>query len=165
MVMQESGFQLFTESVEDELYLGIQNAKDAEGKIQALLETLSLSEYRDRHPMSLSGGQKQRLAIGAVMASGAKIIIFDEPTSGLDFRNMKRVCEIFSLIRGQGKIIFVITHDYELALAACSRLLYLANGAIEADVPVNTKNLETIKNIFRLRTFHNENRESYREQP
>ena len=158
MVMQESGYQLFTESVEDELYMGIQNGKDTEDtKVQTLLETLSLSEYRDRHPMSLSGGQKQRLAIGTVMISGANIIIFDEPTSGLDFRNMKRVCKIFSFIREQGKIIFVITHDYELALASCTRLLYLEGGGIQADVPVNMENLETIKNIFRLKNFHDKN--------
>jgi energy-coupling factor transport system ATP-binding protein len=66
---------------------------------------------------------------------------------------MRRVCGIFELLRKQGKIIFVITHDYELLLAACTRLLFLEDGAISNDVPVNTENLEEIKNIFEKKLF------------
>jgi energy-coupling factor transport system ATP-binding protein len=144
MVMQEVSYQLFTDSVENELQAqGNKYMSDEEMK--AILEKLSLSEYWKRHPMSLSGGQKQRLAIGVVMTLGAKVIVFDEPSSGLDFRNMRRVCEIFELLRRQGKIIFVITHDYELLLAACTRLFFLEGGAISNDIPVNTENIEEIR--------------------
>jgi energy-coupling factor transport system ATP-binding protein len=147
MVMQEASYQLFTDSVENELRAQ-GNTYMSDEEMQAILEKLSLSEYRERHPMSLSGGQKQRLAVGVVMTLGAKVIIFDEPTSGLDFRNMRRVCDIFELLRRQGKIIFVITHDYELLLAACTRLLFLEAGIVSNDVPVSTENIEEIKNIF-----------------
>jgi energy-coupling factor transport system ATP-binding protein len=152
MVMQETSYQLFTDSVENELRAQHNNYISDED-IQAILKKLSLLEYRERHPMSLSGGQKQRLAIGVAMTLGAKVIIFDEPTSGLDFRNMRRVCDIIEFMRSQGKIIFVITHDYELLLAVCTRLFFLEDGAISSDVPVTTDNLEEIKNVFENKLF------------
>jgi energy-coupling factor transport system ATP-binding protein len=83
--------------------------------------------------MSLSGGQKQRTAIGTAMAHDAQFLIFDEPTSGLDYGNMRRVVAVIEQLRAGGKTIFIITHDYELLLAACTRALVLRNGALEAD--------------------------------
>jgi energy-coupling factor transport system ATP-binding protein len=115
LVMQESGYQLFTPTVEQELALSKnKKSRPPPEKIAAILESLSLSEYKDRHPRSLSGGQKQRAAIGAALTQDAEVFIFDEPTSGLDFRSMRRVAAALEGLRRQNKIILVITHDHEL---------------------------------------------------
>ena len=101
--------------------------------------------------MSLSGGQKQRCAIGAAMAHDAEVLIFDEPTSGLDFANMCRVVAVLNELRDQGKLLFIITHDYELLLRACTRVLALGNGRIQRDLPINAGTLPEIKEFFEKR--------------
>jgi energy-coupling factor transport system ATP-binding protein len=149
LVMQESGYQLFTDSVENELLLSKnkRNRPSAE-KVETILENLSLADFRERHPMSLSGGQKQRTAIGTAMAHEAEVLIFDEPTSGLDYQNMRRVIAVIERLRVEGKIIFIITHDYELLLAACTRALILERGGIKSDFPLTAENINKVKEIF-----------------
>ncbi|MDR1329120.1 MAG: energy-coupling factor ABC transporter ATP-binding protein [Oscillospiraceae bacterium] len=149
LVMQESGYQLFTDSVENELLLSKnKRSRPPPEQVEEILKSLSLADFRERHPMSLSGGQKQRTAIGTAMAHEAQILIFDEPTSGLDYGNMRRVVSVIEQLRAEGKTIFIITHDYELLLAACTRALILENGAIKSDFPLTEENINKVKEIF-----------------
>ena len=83
LIMQDVNHQLFTESVLDEILLGM-NPQDENAALE-ILERLNLKEYASCHPMALSGGQKQRVAIGSGVSSGREIVVFDEPTSGLDY--------------------------------------------------------------------------------
>ena len=63
LVMQSSDYQLFTESVEKELFLGNDGNEELQKKGRMLLERMGLLDYRQQHPASMSGGQKQRLCI------------------------------------------------------------------------------------------------------
>ncbi|MDR1082743.1 MAG: energy-coupling factor ABC transporter ATP-binding protein [Coriobacteriales bacterium] len=149
LVMQESGYQLFTDSVENELLLSKnKRSRPPCENVEAILKSLSLTDLRDRHPMSLSGGQRQRTAIGTAMAHDAQVLIFDEPTSGLDYGNMRRVVAVIERLRAEGKTIFIITHDYELLLAACTRALILEDGSITSDFPLTEANRDKIKEMF-----------------
>ena len=124
MVMQDTGNQLFTESVLDEVLISL--PKDTEHEKERaveLLKQLDLDGFLDRHPQSLSGGQKQRLAIACALASGRKLLLLDEPTSGLDFAHMKETAELFKRLRDMGTTILVVTHDSELIRACCGRKL------------------------------------------
>ena len=78
--------------------------------------------------MSLSGGQKQRTAIGVAALRDAEVLIFDEPTSGLDYKNMESVAEILSALSKRGKAILVISHDNELLMKICSRVIRVMKG-------------------------------------
>ena len=97
LVMQNSDYQLFTESVEKELYLGNGENEQLRKKGLSLLERMGLSDYLQQHPASLSGGQKQRLCIAVACMKDTDVICFDEPTSGLDYTSMKNVSGIFTL--------------------------------------------------------------------
>jgi len=149
LVMQDSNYQLFTESVENELRLSKnRNSVPSDEKVQKVMEELSLTQFCERHPMSLSGGQKQRLAIGVSMLRDTNVLIFDEPTSGLDFRNMQRVCDIIQDLQRQGKIIFIITHDYELLLSTCTRVVEIADGSVYRDLPLDENKTEEVQSVF-----------------
>ncbi len=121
-IMQDVDYQLFTESVDEELRLGNENVSDIEQKILKTLEQLDLSEYREEHPAALSGGQKQRVTIAAANVKDCGIIVFDEPTSGLDASGMRKTAELIRALSKEGKTIIVITHDLELLSEVCSRV-------------------------------------------
>lgn len=121
LVMQDTNYQLFTESVEEEVLLGSAYPERKE----EVLNQLGLADLLDRHPMSLSEGQKQRVAIAAALLSGKQIIIFDEPTSGLDHHNMERFGQLLNQLKKENIIIIVITHDEELVADWCDRVIEL----------------------------------------
>ncbi len=121
MVMQDVNYQLFSDSVREEVLLGATKPELCE----QVLEVLGLQELADRHPMSLSGGQKQRVAIASAMLSGKDFIVLDEPTSGLDYYHMTQVAQLLNQLKEQGAAVLVITHDEELAAGWCDRVIYL----------------------------------------
>ena len=129
LVMQDPDYQLFTDSVYQELSLALSDCKDRDGNmIEDILSELNLDIYKDRHPMSLSGGQKQRTAIGIAALRESDVIIFDEPTSGLDYKNMESVADILQALSKKGKAILVISHDNELLMKICSRIVRIADN-------------------------------------
>lgn len=146
LVMQEVGYELFAESVEKECVFGIRNPDRR--LAEQTLEELGLTAYRERHPNTLSGGQKQRLAAAVSMVCGKEILVFDEPTSGLDHDSMAQVAALMEKLAEQRKLIFVVTHDYELICRVCTRLLYFDNGKLEEDLAVTRQNTERIQKLF-----------------
>ncbi|CEM63024.1 ATP-binding cassette domain-containing protein [Treponema phagedenis] len=141
IVMQDVGYQLFTESVADELELG-KNKTDSSIDIEQILSALCLTELKDRHPLSLSGGQKQRVSIGAAVSSGARILIFDEPTSGMDYFHMKETAELINSIRSPEKLILIISHDFEFLSLVADELLLMEDGKIISQNPFTESEAE-----------------------
>ncbi|NMM97913.1 ABC transporter ATP-binding protein [Bifidobacterium olomucense] len=126
LVMQDVNYQLFSDSVREELLLGLDETDPAITKrCSQVLEDLDLTKFADRHPMSLSGGQKQRVAIGSALMCGKDLIILDEPTSGLDRYHMEQVGELLRQLAEQGKTVLVVTHDEELAAGWCTTIINL----------------------------------------
>ena len=122
MVMQDTGNQLFTESVLEEVLISL--PKDTENEKERaveILRALDLEPFLERHPQSLSGGQKQRLAIACALTSGRRILLLDEPTSGLDYAHMMETADLLKQLRCLGTTILVVTHDSELIHACCTR--------------------------------------------
>lgn len=149
LVMQESGYQLFSDSVERELSLPLKDVNTGRRDlVDCVLEKLFLNQFRDRHPMTLSGGEKQRLAIAAGIVQDSEVMILDEPTSGLDYTNMRRVVEAMALMKQMKKRIFIITHDYEFLLSACDRVLHIDDGTVQEDYIVNRQNLPKLQQFF-----------------
>lgn len=149
LVMQDATSQLFSDSVLGELELSCQARKeDSPYTNDEILDMFSLSHLHDRHPISLSGGEKQRLAIAAGMAQNADVIILDEPTSGLDHQNMKRVKEVMKVLRQNGKMVLVITHDFEFLLNTCDRVLIIEDGTVRTDYHLDEAHFSQINKFF-----------------
>ena len=149
LVMQDVNYQLFAESVEAECTFGIKNP-DME-LAERTLQELGLVPFRERHPNTLSGGQKQRLAAATAMVCGKELLVFDEPTSGLDFDSMARLSALIRRLSDMGKVIFIVTHDYEFVCRTCTRVLHLDGGGIRDDFPITGELLPTMKKIFDVR--------------
>ena len=147
MVMQDVNHQLFCESVEDEVCLGMD--EDNEKDVSGILSGLGLAELSERHPMSLSGGQKQRVAIASAILAGKEILIFDEPTSGLDFEHMEQTARLLSSFAGR-KTLFVITHDPELIVRCCTHILHLEEGTVLEQYPLTNENKARFTGFFKV---------------
>ncbi|WP_085491367.1 ABC transporter ATP-binding protein [Fibrobacter sp. UWB13] len=145
LIMQDVNHQLFTESVLDEVLLGMkpQNEKLA----LEILDGLNLKQYTENHPMALSGGQKQRVAIGSGISSGCDIVVFDEPTSGLDYRQMLAVSATLKKLATSGKTLLVITHDPEFILNSCQSVIRLEHGKIVEQYPLLGDEKQLIKTM------------------
>jgi energy-coupling factor transport system ATP-binding protein len=125
LVMQDSDYQLFTESVEKELYLGNKGDESLKEQCKIILNRLDLEDFIQRHPASLSGGQKQRLCIAVAYMKNADVVCFDEPTSGLDYNSMKNITKLFREMASTGKSIVLTSHDYEFLLSACTHICHI----------------------------------------
>lgn len=148
MVMQDVNFELFADSVEAECSFGIRNPDKA--LIETTMDSLGLLPYRHHHPNTLSGGQKQRVAVAVSMICGKELLVFDEPTSGLDFDSMEQVALLIQRLSAMGKVIFVVTHDYEFVCRTCSRVLHIDHGEQCDDIPLVPDNEEKLKKLFSI---------------
>lgn len=146
MVMQDVNYQLFTESVLDEILLSMAEKEDAKGS--EFLEQLDIAAFAERHPLSLSGGQKQRVAIASALASESEWIFFDEPTSGLDYRHMVEVAQCLIRLSQLGKTIFVISHDFELIAKCCNFFLHLDKGTVVRHGGVDQTTIDELRQLF-----------------
>lgn len=124
LVMQEVNYQLFTDTVFDEILL-TSKVRDR-NIINNWLKNMELENIIDRNPHTLSGGQKQRVIILSALLSDKKILFFDEPTSGLDYRNMKIVANNIKQVKEEDKLILIISHDIEFLEVVCDEVIYLS---------------------------------------
>ena len=137
--MQDVNHQLFTESVLDEVLLGMkpQNEKLA----LEILDGLNLKQYTENHPMALSGGQKQRVAVASGISSGCEIVVFDEPTSGLDYRQMLAVSAMLKKLAASGKTLL------EFILNSCQSVIRMEHGKIVEQYPLLGNEKQLIKTM------------------
>ena len=112
LVMQDVNRQLFSESVETELGIGVKASLCPQQRLQAL-QAMDLENLASRHPLSLSGGQKQRLVIACAMVQQKSLYVFDEPTSGVDYRHLLSIAAEIRNLADSGATVLVITHDPE----------------------------------------------------
>lgn len=145
LVMQDMDYQFFTESVSSEIVLGNEHTTRVER--EKLLQNLNLEDLQNQLPFQLSGGQKQRLLIGIASPAKARVLLFDEPTSGLDYVSMQKVNRVLQELTQENGLV-IATHDVEFLYQMCNRIIYLNQGEIQEDFPLNEKTKKRIEEIF-----------------
>lgn len=144
-VMQDVNYQLFTNSVINELKLGCKDFDNFDN----VVDKLNIRHILDRHPNTLSGGEKQRVVVASAILSGKKILIFDEPTSGLDYKNMLHLSNLIRDISEEHNVvIFVITHDYEFLCNVADSVLLFTSKGIKECIDVSEKNKNKILSLM-----------------
>lgn len=154
MVMQDVNHQLFCESVEEELLLGM--TEENESVLEQVMSVLELTPLRERHPLSLSGGQKQRVAIASAVLAQKQFLVFDEPTSGLDFYHMERTAELIKSL-GEQHTVLIITHDPELIVRCCNYVVHMERGSVKEQGPLMGSGGEYLHHFFRKEERINNN--------
>lgn len=145
MVFQNPDNQIVSATIEREIAFGLENLgvpyEEMSVRVENMLDTFNLQQYRKRTPHYLSGGEKQRLAIAAVMAMQPSYLILDEPTSLLDPRSRNEILDIVNNLHSptQTKKIttFIITQFAEETLIADRLLIFNKGQIIFDDTPQN----------------------------
>ena len=136
-LFQNPDYQLFTDSVHDEVAFGLKNRQsrpdDIEKRVDQALEMMELSVYRDRHPHSLSRGQRQRLAVASILSMEPGIIVLDEPTTGQDRGHLNKFLARMKMLNEAGKTIILISHDMGVVAEYASRTIVMKDGGILMD--------------------------------
>ena len=102
----------------------------------SILDQMGLSTKINNYPSELSGGQQQRVAIARALALEPQILCFDEPTSALDPALTGEVVKVVKELKDRNTTMLIVTHDMDFAHAVADRVIYMADGIVEEDAPV-----------------------------
>ena len=135
-VLQDSDNQMFMPTVFEDMLFGPLNygmpRPKAEALVDRALAELNLTHLKNRRNHKLSGGEKRMAAIATILAMQPKIMLMDEPSTALDPKNRRTLIRTLNALPVT-KII--ATHDLDLVLETCDRVLLLHDGQIAADGP------------------------------
>lgn len=131
-VLQDSDNQMFMPTVFEDMLFGPLNygmpRPEAEALVDRTLAELNLTHLKNRRNHKLSGGEKRMAAIATILAMQPKIMLMDEPSTALDPKN-RRTLNALPVTK------IIATHDLDLVLETCDRVLLLHDGQIAADGP------------------------------
>lgn len=133
-VLQDSDNQMFMPTVYEDMMFGPRNyglsKEEAERQADAVLAQLNLQELKHRYNHKISGGEKRMAAIATILALNPKVILMDEPSTALDPVNRRTLIHTINSL-DQTKLI--ASHDLDMILDTCQRVILLSHGSIAAD--------------------------------
>ena len=139
LVMQYPEYQLFEETVFQDIAFGPRNMGLSEDEVRArVLRAAGFVGITDKEleksPFDLSGGQKRRAAIAGVIAMEPDVLILDEPTAGLDPVGRESILEnIRAYQSAQGASVIMVSHSMEEIASNVDRLLVMNDSHLVMD--------------------------------
>ena len=139
MVFQYPEYQLFAETVFEDVAFGLKNFApnlseiEVETAVREALETVGLDyeKVKTRSPFELSGGQKRRVAIAGVIVTKPQILVLDEPAAGLDPLGKEEIMALLHKIHGDWyKTVVIVSHDMDEIAENCNRAAIFSEGKI-----------------------------------
>ncbi|HEY5616663.1 MAG TPA: ABC transporter ATP-binding protein [Vicinamibacterales bacterium] len=104
--------------------------------VEQVMERCGCLALRDRRAATLSGGERQRVLLAACLAQQPRLLLLDEPATFLDVDHQ---LQCFGMLRKEaehGAACISVTHDINLALTFCTRLVVLAENTVARDLSV-----------------------------
>lgn len=133
-VLQDSDNQMFMPTVYEDMIFGPRNyglsKEETERRVDDVLKRLGLQALKYRHNHKISGGEKRMAAIATILAMEPEVILMDEPSTALDPVNRRMV---INTIRQLPQTMLIASHDLDMILDTCQRVILLSQGTIAAD--------------------------------
>jgi ABC-type polar amino acid transport system ATPase subunit len=107
-----------------------QGDRDAEAKLESLIEAFDMGDFVNRYPNESSLGQRQRAALARAIMLEPHYLLLDEITSALDVEQIAKILAYLKNLRGKDIGIFIITHLLGFARHAADQVLFMAHGEI-----------------------------------
>ena len=138
-VLQDSDNQMFMPTVYEDMIFGPRNyglsKEETERRVDEVLRQLGLQDLKHRYNHKISGGEKRMAAIATILAMEPETILMDEPSTDLDPVNRRTV---INTIRGLPQTKLIASHDLDMILDTCQRVILLGSGKIVADGDAET---------------------------
>ena len=138
-VLQDSDNQMFMPTVYADMIFGPRNyglsKAEAEHRVDEVLNRLGLQSLKHRYNHKISGGEKRMAAIATILAMEPETILMDEPSTALDPVNRRTV---INTIKALPQTKLIASHDLDMILDTCQRVILLSHGKIVADGDTET---------------------------
>jgi cobalt/nickel transport system ATP-binding protein len=136
LLFQDPDDQIISATVFEDVAFGPRqlgkNGSEINEIVERALAMAGLAGFGEREPHRLSHGEKRRVCLAGVLACQPAVLVLDEPTSDLDPRGRRDFKKLLQSLPG-AKLI--ATHDLELVVDLCSRVLILDEGRLVAQGP------------------------------
>ena len=136
-VLQDSDNQMFMPTVYEDMCFGPLNyglsREETDARVDAVLKSLGIEKLKHSYNHKISGGEKRMAAIATILAMEPEAILMDEPSTALDPVNRRTV---INTIRRLKQTKLIASHDLDMILDTCQRVILLSGGKIVADGPV-----------------------------
>jgi cobalt/nickel transport system ATP-binding protein len=134
LVFQNTDDQLFSPTVREDVAFGPVNIGLGDDEVAAVaaeaLQITGMEYLADRAPHHLSGGEKRMVSIASVLAMKPGLVLYDEPDANLDMRARRR---LINFLQNAPHTLIVASHDLEMILEVCDRVILLDEGKIVVD--------------------------------
>ena len=137
--------------------------ESSQARVDGLLASYGLEQFKKSRPSQLSGGMRQRAALIRTLALEPALLLLDEPFSALDYQTRLNVADdIGQIIKKEGKTALLVTHDISEALSMADRVIILSRRParirsvvpVELDIanrtPMTSRNAPNFKYYFNL---------------
>ncbi|MBR5976506.1 MAG: energy-coupling factor ABC transporter ATP-binding protein [Clostridia bacterium] len=146
-VLQDSDNQMFMPTVYEDMMFGPLNyghtKEEAEQRVDEVLEELNLTYLKHKYNHKISGGEKRMAAIATILTMHPKVILMDEPTTALDPENRRMIINTINSLKTTK---LIASHDLDMILETCQRVILMHDGKIIKDAP--TEEILTDKELL-----------------
>ncbi len=134
-------------------WIGTLTEEDKE-KISLAVDMLQISELKFKKCYELSDGQLQRVMIARALAQDTQLILLDEPTTHLDLYHKVQILKLLkSIAHKTNKTILFTTHEIEIAIQLCDKMLILESNQSTFGSPCELIQKKSFENLFPLDTI------------
>lgn len=129
-------------------WIGNLNSKDIEIVTKALQQT-NIEDLKHKKCFELSDGQLQKVMIARALAQDTDLIILDEPTTHLDMYHKAYILKLLqTLAKDTQKTVLFSSHEIDLAIQLCDRLIVMTPNDVVTDTPCNLIEKGTFETLF-----------------
>ncbi len=136
LVMQYPEYQLFAETVREDIAFGPKNMKLSEEEVDRRVREAATfvglgEDVLDKSPFDLSGGQQRRAAIAGVVAMRPEVLVLDEPAAGLDPRGRRQILSgLAEYGKSNGSTVIFVSHSMEDMAHYCDNVVVMDHAKI-----------------------------------
>lgn len=117
--------------------------------VDRVIQQTSIETVQDKKCHELSDGQLQKVMIARALAQDTSIIILDEPTTHLDMYHKAYILDLLKTLANEtGKTILFSSHEIELAIQLCDKLIVMTDSGIDSGTPGDLIKKQSFDRLF-----------------
>ena len=136
LVMQYPEYQLFDDTVKDDIAFGPKNqgldSEEIEKRVKDAARFTGIDdELMEKSPFELSGGQKRRVAIAGIIAMRPEVLVLDEPAAGLDPKGRREILGgLLEYVKENDASIILVSHSMEDMAYYCDNVVVMNRAEV-----------------------------------